>query len=158
HWTGAALLAFAISTPRRADAASFLDLWLTPDQQGRLAYERGDYASAADRFSDPMWKGVSLYRAGRYGDAVDAWARVDTAESWFDQGNALAQLGKFPAAVAAYREALKRRPDWPEAKANLELVRKLIPPEEKDEEAEPPDEKADQIQFDDKGKKGKAGE
>ena len=34
-------------------------LWLTPDQQGRLAYERLEFSAAADLFDDPMWKGTA---------------------------------------------------------------------------------------------------
>ena len=94
-----------------------------------------------------------------YDEAVEAFARVDTAESYDNQGNALTRLGRLPAAVASYREALKRRPDWPEAKANLALVQRLIPEDKKDDETEEaPNEKPDQIQFDDKGRKGKVGE
>src|SRR5262245_54444609 len=37
----------------------FADLWLTPDQQGRMAFDRGDYTTAAQRFADPMWRGIS---------------------------------------------------------------------------------------------------
>jgi Ca-activated chloride channel family protein len=160
QWT--AVVVFGLFPGGRADAGEwrFLDLWLTPDQQGRLAYERGDFAAAAETFEDPMWKGTALYRAGRFEDALQSFARVDSAESYYDQGNALAKLGKLPEAVASYEEALKRQPDWSEAKANLELVRKLIPPEKKDDEQEAadPNEKPDKVQFDDKGKKGKAGE
>lgn len=161
RWASALLLWAALGMPGGAEAAEwhFADLWLTPDQQGRLAYERGDYVDAAGHFSDPMWCGVSLYRAGRYEDAIDAFARVDTAESYFDQGNALANLGKFAEAVAAYREALKRKPDFAAAKANLDLLQRLIPPKNKDDdqEAQDPSEKPDEIKFDEKGKKGKQG-
>lgn len=162
RWASMLVLGLAFAQPDRADAAGwrFLDLWLTPDQQGRLAYQRGDFATAAERFADPMWKGVALYRAGRYSDAIDAFARVDTAESYYNGGNALARLGKFPEAVASYREALKQRPDWPEAKANLALVEKLIPKDKKkdDESEEAPDQKPDEIKFDEKGKGGKLGQ
>ena len=161
RWASVVLLALALAAPDRADAFGwrFADLWLTPDQQGRLAYERGDFAAAAERLADPMWKVVALYRAGRYDEAIEAFARADTAESYFNQGNALAQLGKFPAAAASYRQALERRPDWPDAKANLALVQSLIPkPKEDDEEEEAPNLKPDEIQFDDKGKKGKSGQ
>ena len=91
-------------------------IWLTPDQQGRVLYDRGDYAAAAERFADPMWRGVALYRAGRYDDAIDAFARVDSAESYFDQGDALAKLGKLPAAIASYQRALKREPAFADRK------------------------------------------
>lgn len=167
RWMAVLLLGVALASPPDASAAGwdfkhwrFVDLWLTPDQQGRLAFERGDYAAAAGRFADPMWRGIALYRAGRYDDAVDAFARVDSADSWFNQGNALARAGRLPAAVASYRSALQRRPDWPEAKANLALVQSLIPKDKdkKDEQSEEaPNLKPDQIKFDDQGKKGKAG-
>ncbi len=156
RWASVLLLALGLGAP--AQAADLLDPWLTPDQQGRLAFQRGDYALAAERFVDPMWRGTALYRAGRYEDAIQAFARVDTAESFYDQGNALARLGKFAEAVASYDEALKRRPDFREATANRELVRTLIPPEKKDEQQEEaPDMKPDDVKFDEKGKKGKAG-
>lgn len=161
RWASACVLAALLWHASPAGAADwrFEDLWLTPDQQGRLAYERGDFVTAAERFSDPMWRGAALYRAGKYAEAIDTFARVDSAESDYDQANALAQLGKLKPAIASYQQALERRPDWPEAKANLALVQSLLPPDEKEEdETEPPSEKPDQIQFDDKGKKGKAGE
>lgn len=161
RWASALLLWVAIGAPQGANAAPwrFADIWLTPDQQGRLAYERGDYAVAAKRFADPMWRGVALYRAGRYDDAIDAFARVDSAESSFDMGNALAKLGKLPEAIAAYKEALKRDPGFAAAKTNLDLLQGLLPKQQKDddEEAQDPNQKPDDVTFDDKGKKGKEG-
>ena len=105
-----------------------------------------------------MWRGVSLYRAGEFAKAIEAFALVDTPESYFDQGNSLAHLGKYPEAVKSYEQALRDRPDWPEAKRNLELVRRLIPPEKEEDYGEAPTLPPDQIQFDDMGKKGKLGE
>jgi Ca-activated chloride channel family protein len=156
--TGFLFAAVTVGSPGPAHAADwrFADLWLTADQQGRYYFDRGDFVTAAERFHDPMWKGVAFYRAGKYEDAFEAFSRVDTPESYFNQGNALAKLGRFPAAVASYREALERRPDWPEARANLALVLALIPPKPpKEESEEAPNLKPDEITFDDKGKKGK---
>jgi Ca-activated chloride channel family protein len=164
RWVTGVLVAvvLAIATPSPAYAAGswFADLWLTRDQQGRLAYERGDDVAAAELFTDPTWRGVALYRAGKLDDALTSFARVDSADSDYDQGNALARLGKLDAAAARYRAALARRPDWPEAKDNLALVEKLAAQKKKDDEqeADEPNEKPDQVQFDDKGKQGKRGE
>lgn len=155
-WVTVILLVLGASA-RPARAADLLDPWLTPDQQGRLYFERGDYARAAAHFVDPMWKGVALYRAGEFAAALDAFALVDTPESYYDQGNALARLGKYPEAVKSYEQALKGRPDWPEAKHNLALVRKLIPPPKKEDYGEAPSLPPDQIKFDELGKKGKLG-
>lgn len=158
RWASVLLLWLALEAQHGAGAAEwrFADIWLTPDQQGRFAYDKGDYATAAARFVDPMWRGTALYRAGRYDDAIDAFARIDSAESYFDQGNALAKLGKLAEAAAAYREALKRKPDFAAAKANLDLVQKLIPPKNKDDQdVQDPNQKPDNVKFDDKGKQGK---
>jgi Ca-activated chloride channel homolog len=167
RWVSALLIGVALQgSPERAMAQEttarpwhFVDLWLTPDQQGRRAFERGDYAEAAKHFTDPMWRGAALYRAGKYAEAEQSFARVDSPESDFNQANALAWQGRYEAAVARYRQALTRRPGWPQAQANLAIVQALVPkkPKDKDEgdAAEDPNMKPDQIQFDDKGKAGK---
>jgi Ca-activated chloride channel family protein len=102
--------------------------WLTPDQQGRWWLERGDAARAALHFADPFWRGVAHGRAGQWQAAADAFARVDSAAAWFNQAQMLARLGRYPDAVAAYDQALLRLPGWPEAVADRERVRGLIPP------------------------------
>jgi Ca-activated chloride channel family protein len=157
--TGVLLLGLRMLVPVDAEAAGFVDMWLTPDQQGRLAFERNDYDGAAARFVDPMWKGVALYRAGKFADAIDAFATVDTAQSWYDQGDALLHLLKLEEAVAAYTKALEMRKDWPDAEANLAIAERLLKAKkEQEQEEQQPNEKPDQVQFDDKGKKGKEGE
>ncbi|MFS8115220.1 VWA domain-containing protein [Rhizobium jaguaris] len=158
--TGVFLLALRLLSPGDAGAAEFTDMWLTPDQQGRMAFERGDFAGAASHFSDLMWRGVSFYRAGKFADAVDAFASIDTAESWYDQGNAFLHLSRFEEAVAAFGKALDKRKDWPDAQANLVIAERLLEAQkDKEREAQQdPNEKPDSVQFDDKGKKGKEGQ
>lgn len=106
----------------------FVSWWLTPDQQGRWWLERGDPARAALHFTDPFWRGVAHARAGQWQAAADDFARVDSAAAWFNQAQMLARLGRYPDAVAAYDQALLRLPGWPEAVADRERVRGLIPP------------------------------
>ena len=114
----------------------FVSWWLTPDQQGRWWLERGDPARAAQHFTDPFWRGVAQARAGQWQAAADDFARVDSAAAWFNQAQMLARLGRYPDAVAAYDQALLRLPGWPEALADRERVRGLIPP------PPPPDDEA----------------
>ena len=162
RWSSLAILVALIAGPNPAAAQGFhwMDLFLTADQQGRYYFERGDYATAAERFEDPMWKGIALYRAGEYEAAVDEFAGLDSAEAQFLLGNCYARLGDYPAAVAAYDDALARRPEFPEAEANRALVAALIPkePEDEREQQGEPTFTPDEVKFDEKGKKGKAGE
>ena len=160
RWTSAALAVVFILPPATDQSRfSWMDLWLTHDQQGRYYFERGEYQKAAAKFEDPMWKGLAFSRAGNYEDALNAFALSDSAEAWYNQGNALAHMGKYPDAVQAYQQALARRHSWPEAEKNLALVESLIPKKEnKDKEEEQevaPNLPPDQVKFDEKGKKGK---
>ncbi|WP_454710683.1 VWA domain-containing protein [Cupriavidus nantongensis] len=171
RWSAGVLLALAMalaappearaqaSTPAAAqtDAARpwrFADLWLTHDQQGRRAFEQGDYARAATLFDDPMWRGIAQYRAGQYAQAVQSFARVDSAQADYNLGNALARQGQYQQAAARYRQALRRQPQWPAARANLALMEKLLAqqkPKQKpdpDDGEEPPDLPPDDIKYD----------
>ncbi len=161
RWVSVVAIGLAIAPHNGASAREWrlADMWLTPDQQGRIAFDRGDYATAAERFADPMWRGVALYRAGRYDEAIDAFAHVDSAESFYNQGNALAKLGKLAPAIASDQAALKRSPDFAAAQANLELLQKLIPKpkpgdEHQAEKHQDPEYTPDATQFDERGKQG----
>jgi len=98
------------------------DLWASPDQRGRYLYEKGRYADAAASFRDPVWRGAALMRAGDFKTASQAFSGRDTAESAYDQGNALVMLGQYDAAVARYDRALELKPGWDDATANRRLA------------------------------------
>lgn len=160
RWTSASLAVVFILPPSGDQARfSWMDLWLTHDQQGRYYFERGDYREAASKFEDPLWKGLCLARLGDYEDALSAFALSDSAEAWYNQGNALAHMGKYSDAAKAYDQALARHPAWVNAQQNLALVESLIPKvkkNDKDQEEEiAPDVPPDQYKFDEQGKKGK---
>lgn len=140
RWAAALLLLGAFvggGEPAYAHDSVWQRLWRTPDQQGRWHYERGEYEDAASHFLDPMWKGVSLYRLARYEEAVDQFALVTTPEAFFNLGNTYAQLKRWPQAIASYRKVLEKRPDNADAKANLDLVKRLQAHEQKKKDEEP---------------------
>jgi Ca-activated chloride channel family protein len=160
RWTSAALAVVFVLPPSGDQSRfSWMDLWLTHDQQGRYYFERGEYKKAAAKFEDPIWKGLALSRADDYEDALNAFALSDSAEAWYNQGNALAHMGKYPDAVQAYQQALARRNPWPDAQENLALVESLIPKpkanKKEEQEEEAPNLPPDQTKFDEKGKQGK---
>ena len=139
----------------------WIDLWLSADQQGRYYFEKGDYDEAAERFEDPLWKGVACYYKEDWDGAIDQFARLETAEAYFNLGNAYAHAENYELAIAAYDQALERRPGWPEASENRQLVSALIPKEPEAPEDAPPGDPSfdpDEIRFDEKGEKGERGE
>ncbi len=130
-WTVKWQLAMAVFTlgacsPSGFDDGHFVDLWLTANQQGRWQLEQGNYSAAAERFQDPRWKGVSHYRDGNFEEAVNWLVQIDTPEAAYNLGNAYAKLGNYSEAVASYKVALEKRPDWIEAAENLTLVEQLL--------------------------------
>ena len=108
------------------DGSGFVDLWLTADQQGRALFERGDFAEAGKRFEDPMWKGIALYAAEDWPGAVEALSGVESAEGYFNLGNAYAQGGQWITAIQQYEKALAIRPTFREARANRDLLQSTL--------------------------------
>lgn len=112
------VVALALGTAR----LGWLNLWASPDQRGRIAFERGDYARAAADFRDPMWRGAALMRTDDFKTAAQVFGGMDTAEAAFDQGNALVMLGQYQPAIARYDRALQLKPGWREASENRNLA------------------------------------
>lgn len=112
-------------TPAPA-AADPVGWFLTPDQQGRYAFERKQFPEAADLFEDPMWKGIAAYRAGRYQEAAEAFARVPTAQGFFNAGNSYVKARDYYLAVEAFRQAVTEDPGFIAAQRNLAITEYII--------------------------------
>lgn len=104
----------------------FTALWLTPDQQGRYAYEHLEFADAFEQFEDPAWKGVAAYSAGLYAESAAAFGRIPSAEGFFNRGNAFMKGREYGKAITAYEQAVVEAPDWVEAQENLALSRYVL--------------------------------
>lgn len=119
-----------------AEKISLKKIFLTPDQQGRYYFERGDYAKACECFQDPLWKGISCYISKDYEKAVQQFSRLDTAESFFNLGNAYSRLGQFENSITSYQQALKRQSGYLNAQHNLELITSILKQKKKNEKEE----------------------
>ncbi|GMR17428.1 MAG: hypothetical protein BMS9Abin32_527 [Gammaproteobacteria bacterium] len=121
--TCVAVIALGIAGWRSGD---FVALWLTPDQQGRIAYESLDFAAAAELFEEPMWKGTAQYAFGRYIEAADTFARMPAAEGFYNRGNAFLKGREYAKAITAYEQAVLDAPQWTEAAENLQLAKHIL--------------------------------
>jgi Ca-activated chloride channel family protein len=135
-WVAGLVLVVAnlsLMAPQPATAGGWADLWLRPEQQAQRALRDRDYRRALELASDPGRIGTARYRLGDYEGAADAFAAGDDADLHYNRGNALAAAGELEAAVAAYDEALSRRPGMPDALHNKEQIEGLL--EQREQEA-----------------------
>lgn len=116
------LIGLMLAPVLSAQGAGWRDWWLTPEQQGQRAFDRGEYPEAAELFTDPMRIGTAWYRAGEFELAASAFGRVNTPEAAFNQGNAMVFQGQYAAALDAYDRALQLQPGWAEAQENREIA------------------------------------
>ena len=135
-WLMSIALVLAAPSPR-ADAASFKDLWMRPDQQAAAALADGDAKRAAGVARSPDWHGSASFRAGDYESAATDYAEVGNADGAYNEGNALAKLGKYDEAIAAYERALKLSPDMDDAKANKAAVEEWMKRQQKQDKPSP---------------------
>ncbi|MEP1594258.1 MAG: hypothetical protein ABJK20_06785, partial [Halieaceae bacterium] len=135
-WLLAPLLLVQAPQPVHADQGNdtgeanvshwFADLWLTPDQQGRLLMQRGKYAEAARRFDNPQWQALAWYYAEEFMLAAEYFSRSDTDDALFNEANARAHARDYVRAANRYDQLLARNPDYPGAAANRAHVQALI--------------------------------
>ena len=99
------------------------DIWLSKDQQAQKQLAEGNAADAAALFEDPVWRAVANYRAGEYSGSAEGFAGQGDAKNLYNLGNALARLGEFESAIAAYEEVLDIDPGSEDAQYNLDLLK-----------------------------------
>jgi Ca-activated chloride channel family protein len=109
-----------------ADPQAFVDLWLTPDQQGMMRFQLGDYDRASRTFEDPRWRGFSLYAGEDFATAERYFSQYQDSESMLARANALAHQMDYKGAKAAYEELARRFPDHPAPAVNLPVMEKII--------------------------------
>lgn len=156
NWLAALLLACGLGWPTApAQASTLADAFFTRDQQGRWAFEHQHLPQAATLFINPYWKGIAAYQASDFDLALATFARLDTAQAWFYLGNIHVRRFKFDLAIAAYHQALKRQPDFPQATANLALAIALQK-DTQSAEQNAPETKPDDIKMDKAPGKGQS--
>jgi len=124
--TGVSFLITPFFAPSQAHAFEWQDLWKTQNQQAAMAYQQEDYKQAANKFNNPSWKGAAQFKAGDFSDSAESFSAQENADGYYNQGNALAHLGKLEEAIAAFDKALLLEPAMADAKANKKVVEDLL--------------------------------
>ena len=124
----------AMETATKPDSLSW---WQTPfmndNQEALNSYQRGKYKDAVNKFNDEAWKASSLYKSGDYEGALNAFKSIPGPESLYNQGNALAKLGKLEDAINKYDQALSEAPDFDDARTNKKIVEDLLKQQQQDQ-------------------------
>jgi len=143
---------------RPAEAFEWSDLWSRPDQRASRALEEGDSAGAAELFIDPAWKGIANYRAGQYEESLAALDGLDGIEPTYNRGNALAKLGRYDEAIAAYEEVLERDAKHRDARYNRDLLLEQMKQQQQQGENGEPDQSGESPQESQAGEQPASGE
>jgi hypothetical protein len=115
---------------------------------GEAAYERGDYEGALEKFNEAdrelpnnaniaFDRGVALHKLGRNDEARQALLKASELNQGkqpleskirYNLGNVWAATGNKKEAISEYRKALRKDPNDEEARHNLEVLLKDLPP------------------------------
>ena len=125
---------FLLPLPQNSQAFEWQNLWKTPDQQAQRAYDKQQFSQAADKFENSEWKAAAQYKAGDFDKATEQFQQ---ANSFYNQGNALAKKGQLAEALAAYEQAVKENPYDNDAKFNKEIVEKELEKQKQNPENKP---------------------
>jgi Ca-activated chloride channel homolog len=138
--------------PKNSYALDWQGLWTTKDQQAQEAYNNQQYDKAAELFENPDWKAAAHYKSGAFDKALENLKNNSSANSYYNQGNALAQSGQLKEALDAYKQALKLNPNDEDTKYNKELVEKALE-QQKQEQKQKQDQKNQENKKDSKDDK-----
>ena len=117
---------YMLALPPDAQALEWESLWKNQDHRAGELFEQGEFAAAAELFQNPAWKASAQYRTGEYQVALDQWQQLDSATSLYNRGNALAKLGQYEKAIAAYQQLLQSNPQHEDAIYNKKQLEDLL--------------------------------
>lgn len=147
-----------LAAPVEAEAGWWDDIWLRKDQQAYQALEQNDAEKAAALARDPELSGEAWYRSGEYANSLDAWDQSRSADAHYNRGNALAQIGEYDAALAAYDQALAREPGMEDALFNRALVEQMKQQEQQQQDQQQQDGEQGESQEGDSSSEQQEGE
>jgi len=112
------MLAGTLSAPQPAMASVWDDLWQRRDQQAYRSLQAGQLEQAEQLAENPLRRGTAEYRAGKFDKALQDFSAAEGVDANYNRGNALARLGRYEDAIAAYEQVLKELPGMSDAAHN----------------------------------------
>ncbi len=117
-----------LTTPTRASADLWNDLWQRRDNQAFQALQAQDPETAASLFEDARWRGIANFSRGAFADAASTFGDLaqKQADDYYNLGNSLAFAGDVPRAIEAYDKALTKDPTHEDAAHNKAVLEALL--------------------------------
>lgn len=104
---------------------TFINLWLSRDQQAMVMVEREEFGKAALTFSNQHWIAYSYYANGEFLQAANVFAQIPGEQALFSEANALAHAGNINLAIVKYEKLLEKNSEHIQAQHNLAIVKEL---------------------------------
>jgi Ca-activated chloride channel homolog len=118
------LILFAVFT--NTYAFNWHDLWQTRNHQANLMMKAGKYSEAERTFTNENWQATAAFRAKDYKKAALIYAKSKHGFAYYNNGNALAYMGKYKEAIAAYNQALSINEQDKDALYNRKIVEEML--------------------------------
>ena len=123
YWLLPPLMLLALLAFRRGGAfAAVLLCVCLPLALPANAVEHSLWQRADQQQHERIEQGADAYRKGDFTAAEKDFAGIDSADAFYNQGNALAKQGRYDEAIAAYDRALKLQPKMEDAIENRKVV------------------------------------
>lgn len=108
------------------------------DQRGKLAFDNSDFEKASNLFDNNEWRAASAYKMGDYEKAAALYSdlltksETNTVNNHYNQGNALAKLGKLEEALEAYNQTLSLNDKHEQAIQNKKIIEDMLKQQQND--------------------------
>ena len=123
YWLLPPLMLLGLLAFRRGGAFAAILLFVClPIAMPANAAESGLWKRADQQQHERIEQGADAYRKGDFATAEKDFAGIDSADAFYNQGNALAKQGRYDEAIAAYDRALKLWPKMEDAVENRKVV------------------------------------
>ncbi|HBC55929.1 MAG TPA: hypothetical protein DCZ03_02075 [Gammaproteobacteria bacterium] len=128
-WSMTVLMLATLNTvmlsPAQAEEGS-VPWWSHKNMRAQELLTLGAYGQAAELFEDPAWRATALYLAQNYSEAGVLFKKLQTADGFYNAGNALAYSGQYDKAFDAYRRALAMDPEHEDAQYNMAVIERVL--------------------------------